>query len=41
MAPVWMGAFAPGEPLFFVVGGIVLVGLIGLLFVLRNRRDED
>jgi LPXTG-motif cell wall-anchored protein len=36
-----MGPLAPGEPLFFVVGGIVLVGLIGLLFVLRNRRDED
>jgi LPXTG-motif cell wall-anchored protein len=41
MAPFGMGPLAPGEPLFFVVGGIVLVGLIGLLFVLRNRRDED
>jgi LPXTG-motif cell wall-anchored protein len=34
-------ALAPGEPLFFVVGGVILVGLIGLLFVLRNRREED
>ena len=34
-------AVAPGEPLFFVVGAVVLLGLLGLLFVLRNKRDED
>jgi LPXTG-motif cell wall-anchored protein len=38
---LFAGALAPGEPLFFVVGGVVLVALVGLLFVLRNRRDED
>jgi LPXTG-motif cell wall-anchored protein len=26
---------------FFLIGGIVLVGLVGLLFILRNRRDDD
>jgi len=35
-----MGDFI-GSPLFFVIGAVVLVGLIGLLFVLRNKRDED
>jgi LPXTG-motif cell wall-anchored protein len=30
-----------GSPLFFVIGGVVLVGLIGLLFVLRNKREDD
>jgi LPXTG-motif cell wall-anchored protein len=35
-----MGDFI-GSPMFFVIGGVVLVGLIGLLLVLRNKKDED
>ncbi len=35
-----MGDFI-GSFWFFAIGGIVLLGLIGLLFVLRNKRDED
>jgi LPXTG-motif cell wall-anchored protein len=31
----------PGQPLFFVIGGLILVGLVGLLFVLRNRREDE
>jgi LPXTG-motif cell wall-anchored protein len=26
---------------FFMIGGLLLVGLVVLLFVLRNRREED
>ena len=26
---------------FFVIGIVVLIGLVGLLLVLRNKRDED
>jgi LPXTG-motif cell wall-anchored protein len=35
-----MGDFI-GSPLFFVIGGVLLVGLVGLLFILRNKRDQD
>jgi LPXTG-motif cell wall-anchored protein len=29
------------SPLYFVVGGLLLVGLVVLLFVLRNKRSDD
>lgn len=29
------------SPLYFVVGGLVLVGLVVLLFILRNKRSDD
>jgi len=35
-----MGDFI-GSFWFFVIGVIVLLGLVGLLIVLRNKRDED
>jgi LPXTG-motif cell wall-anchored protein len=35
-----MGDFI-GSTWFFVIGGVLLVGLVGLLLVLRNKRDED
>ncbi|MCC6420566.1 MAG: LPXTG cell wall anchor domain-containing protein [Gemmataceae bacterium] len=35
-----MGDFI-GSPMFFVVGAVVLLGLVGLLFVLRNKREDD
>jgi LPXTG-motif cell wall-anchored protein len=35
-----MGDFI-GSPLFFVIGGVLLVGLVGLLFILRNKRDDE
>jgi LPXTG-motif cell wall-anchored protein len=35
-----MGAFF-AEYWIFIVGGIVLVGLVGLLIYLRNKRPED
>ncbi len=41
MGPFAVGPLAPGEPLFFVVGAVVLIGLVGLLLVMRNKRDED
>lgn len=34
--PEWMT-----HPLFFVVMGVVFVGLIGLLIFLRTRRTDD
>lgn len=30
-----------GSTLFFVIGGVVVVGLGGLLFFLRSKKDED
>ncbi|MCI0461825.1 MAG: LPXTG cell wall anchor domain-containing protein [Gemmataceae bacterium] len=35
-----MGEFI-GSVWFFVIGGVLLLGLVGLLFVLRNKRDQD
>lgn len=35
-----MGDFF-GSFWFFVIGVVVLIGLVGLLLVLRNKRDED
>jgi LPXTG-motif cell wall-anchored protein len=35
-----MGDFIGSWP-FFVIGGIILIGLVILLLVLRNRREED
>jgi LPXTG-motif cell wall-anchored protein len=35
-----MGDFI-GSFWFFVIGGALLVGLVVLLLVLRNKRDED
>ncbi len=35
-----MGDFIGSVP-FFIIGAVVLVGLVGLLFVLRNKRDQD
>lgn len=35
-----MGDFI-GSPMFFVVGVVVLLALVGLLFYLRNKQDDD
>jgi LPXTG-motif cell wall-anchored protein len=35
-----MGDFI-GSFWFFVIGGLLLVGLIVLFFVIRNKREED
>ena len=30
-----------GSPLFFVIGGVIVVGLGGLLFYLRSKQGDD
>jgi len=30
-----------GSTLFFVIGGLLLVGLVVVLFVMRNKREDD
>jgi LPXTG-motif cell wall-anchored protein len=35
-----MGDFIGSVP-FFIIGGLLLVGLVVLLFILRNKREDD
>ena len=30
-----------GSTMFFVLGGVLVAGLVGLLFFLRSRRTDD
>lgn len=35
-----MGDFI-GSPMFFIVGVVLLLGLVGVLLYLRNKQDDD